>query len=222
MRNYFKNNSKSGIIKEYENYYANYYSKIKIVDKPVVNDNILKNEFIVKESYAIDSIWKPMKLKPSFIAMEFMPASLADIFYIPNMENRKNEMSLPYPVSREHITNIILPSAWNIENNNDIVSNDIFYYDFSVNYDKTKNKVQLKSYVKIQKASVKPHEFITYSNDLQELEKSFGYTIFIPKNTDETQGINSIFSLGKILFFLVLIGGFIFFIIWMFSKVKKE
>ena len=41
-------------------------------------------------------------------------------------------MSLPFPVSREHRTNIKLPNAWQIEKTNDIVSNDIFYYDFSV------------------------------------------------------------------------------------------
>jgi len=221
MRNYFKNNSNSSIIKEYENFYANYFSKIKIVDDPSVDDNVSKNEFKVTESYIIDSIWQPMKLKPGFIAIEFFPSSLIDALYVPNLENRKNEISLPYPVSREHRTNIILPRAWGIEKNNDLVSNDIFYYDFSVDYNKKKNEVQLKSYLKIQKSSVTQDEFTTYYNDLNELEKSFGYTIFIPKNSKGLQEKNFFFSLGKISFSLFLIGVFIFFLIWIYSKKKK-
>lgn len=221
MRNYFKNNSKSSIKKEFENYYANYYSKIRIIDEPTVNDNVSNNEFMVSESYAIDSIWQPMKLKPNFIAMEFIPVSLSEVLYIPNMENRKNEISLPYPVSREHRTNIILPKAWQVERNNDLVSNDIFYYDFSVDYNKKKNEVRLKSYIKIQKPSVTPDEFTTYYNDLNKLDKSFGYTIYIPKNSKVNQGGNFFFSLGKIAIFLFLIGAFIFFLVWFFSRKKR-
>lgn len=218
MRNYFKNNSNSNIIKQYENYYANYHSKIKIVDKPSVSDNVLTNEFIVTESYAIDSIWQPMELKPGFIAIEFTPASLADVLYLPNMENRKNEMSLPYPVSREHITNIILPSEWEVEEDNDLISNDIFFYDFSIDYNKKKNELQLKSYLKIQKPLIRTDEFTTYTNDLNKLDKSFGYTIFIPKNSKAFQGKNLLLRFGKIAFILLILGVFIFFLIWKYSR----
>jgi hypothetical protein len=218
MRSYFKNNSNSTIIKQYENFYANYHSKIKIVDKPFVNDDVSKNEFIITESYVIDSIWQPMELKPDFVAIEFVPSSLTDVLYVPNMENRNNEMRLPYPITREHRTNIILPSAWEIEKNNDIVSNDIFYYDFSVDYDKKQNELQLKSYLKIQKPSVTLDEFTTYYNDINVIDKSFGYTIFIPKNSKGLQGKNTFLSLSKIAIILLLIGVIVFFLIWVFSK----
>ena len=218
MRNYFKDNSKSSILKEYKNYYANSYSKIKIVDEPSVNDNVSQNEFTVKESYVIDSIWEPMSLKPGFISITFTPSTLTDIFYVPNKGTRKNEMSLPYPVSREHKTNIVLPSAWQIENNNDVVSNDVFYYDFNIDYDKKKNEVQLKSYLKIQKPSVTPDEFTIYYNDITEVEKTFGYTIFIPENTNNFPIKNLILSLGKIALFVFLIIILVIFIVWRFSK----
>jgi len=218
MRNYFKDNSKSSILKEYKNYYANSYSKIKIVDEPSVNDNVSQNEFTVKESYVIDSIWEPMSLKPGFISITFTPSTLTDIFYVPNKGTRKNEMSLPYPVSREHKTNIVLPSAWQIENNNDVVSNDVFYYDFNIDYDKKKNEVQLNSYLKIQKPSVTPDEFTIYYNDITEVEKTFGYTIFIPENTNNFPIKNLILSLGKIALFVFLIIILVIFIVWRFSK----
>lgn len=205
MRSYFKNNSKSSIKKEYENYYANYYSKIKLVDEPSLNDDLANNELKITESYVIDSIWKPMDLKPGFISMEFVPVSLAEVLYIPNLDNRKNEMSLPYPVSREHITNITLPKAWQITKSNNIVSNDIFYYDFNVDYNNEKNEVKLASYLKIQKSSVSPNEFESYYNDLNALDKSFGYTIFIPKNSKDLE-VNSFFSFSKFPYLIIFIG----------------
>jgi Na+-transporting methylmalonyl-CoA/oxaloacetate decarboxylase gamma subunit len=222
MRNFYKNNSKSSIIKEYENYYANYYSKIKIVDEPSVNDNVSKNEFIVTESYVIDSIWQTMQLEADFKGIEFIPSSLTDILYVPNMGNRKNEMSLPYPVSREHRTNIILPSEWQIKKEDDVISNDIFYYNFTVDYDKKNNEVQLKNYLKIQKASFTPEEFTTYYNDLNKLDKSFGYTIFVPKNSIALLEESAYLTISKVAFFLLLLGAFIIFLVWILTKKKNK
>ncbi len=221
LREYFKNNSESSIVKDYENYYANYYSKVKMVKEPSVTDNLLKNEFQVKESYTIDSIWQPMQSKKGYIAIEFLPASLRDILYIPNMENRTNEMSLPYPVSREHKTTIKLPRAWSVEKDSDLVSNDILYYDYSVDYSKKKKEIYLKSYLKIQKPSVKPDEFDTYNKALKELDDSFGYSIFIPKGSSGSQNENYFLTFSKVVFVFGLIIVLIFFLIWMFSKKKK-
>lgn len=221
MRNYFKNSSKSNIVKEYESYYAYYYPKISMVDTPFVQDNLSQNEFVVTESYVIDSIWKPMKLKPNFISIEFVPTSLADILYVSNLENRKNEIHLPYPVSREHKTNIVLPKSWQVEEYNNVISNDIFYYDFNIDYDKDKKEIKLANYLKVQKSFVKPEEFKTYLNDINELNKSFGYTIFIPKNSLGFQDGNLFLTLGKIVFFFFLVVAAMIFIYWIVAKRRK-
>jgi len=223
MRDYFKNNSISSISKEYENYYANQHSRIKIINKPSFKDDKEKNTFIVTESYAVDSIWQPMPEKPGYISIDFVPNSIVEVLYIPNMENRVHEMSLPYPVAREHRTTVILPSTWLVEKDNDIVSNDIFYYDFNVDYDKSNNQVQLKSYLKIQKPSVTPDEFKIYQNALADLEKSFGYSIFIPANSEsiQSQSQSSFFNFGIVIYYILLLGGLIYLVIWITRKKKK-
>lgn len=223
MRNFFKNNSKTSIKKECENFYAKYYPKIKITDDLLIKDDIINNEFKIIQLYEIDSIWKPMMLEEDVMSMEFVPSNLTDVLLVPNMENRKNDIILPYPVSREHITKIILPTAWGIENNDYVVSNDVFYYNFNINYKRSNNEVILKSYLKTQKYSVEFDEFERYSNDVNELEKSFGYTIFISKNDLGIKAKNVFYSLIKNLFFLFLIIVLILFIINYFNdkKLKK-
>lgn len=87
-----------------------------------------------------------MPSKKDYISIDFLPNSIAQVLYTSNMENRVHEIDLPYPVAREHITRITLPSKWNIEESNDIVSNDMFYYDYNVDYDQWKRQVEIKSY----------------------------------------------------------------------------
>ena len=221
MRNYFKNNSEKNIVKKFEDYYANYYSKIKLVDKPSVIDDIPKNEFNVTESYIIDSIWKPMKNKPGFIAIDFIPSSLKDVLFIPNIGNRSNEISQVYPVSRDHRMHIKLPKEWKIEQNNDIVSNDIFYYDFSVDYDKNKNEVHIKNYLKTQKSFISNDEFEMFENDITKLEKTFGYSIYVSKNSTRIQD-GLYFNLGKLIFIILTIGALALILIWSLSKKKQK
>lgn len=206
MRSFFENNGKKNIQKEYENYYASFHPKIKMVDPPTAHDYILRNEFEVTQSYSIDSIWKPMELKPGFISIDFTPFGLQDALYIPqNIENRKNDIALAYPVSREHLTNITLPSAWLIETDYDMISNDVFYYDYDISYGKNKNEIHLKNFLKIQKSSITKNEFTTYYNDIKKLEKSFGFSIFI---NNDSKGLfkweTPSFSIGFIVFLVLL------------------
>lgn len=221
MREYFKNSSSSNISKEYENYYADQYPRIKIVGKPVLQDDIIKNKVIVKESYAIDSIWNPMPSKKNYISIDFLPNSIAQVLYTSNMENRVHEIDLPYPVAREHITRITLPSKWNIEESNDIVSNDMFYYDYTVDYDQWKRQVEIKSYLKIQKPTVTPSEFNKFQKGIVDLEKTFGFTIMIPTSTDTNLGDAFAASLGKIFMYLIFFAGFIIFLVWIINRKKK-
>jgi len=189
-----------------------------MVQEPIIEDDVLKNKIAITHSYKIDSIWQPMALKPNFIGVEFAPYSLTDVLYLSNLENRKNEISLPYPVSREHITKVILPQQWRIEENYDIVSNDIFYYDFDVKYNKKKKELQLKSYLKIQKPLISKDEFTTYYNDLNKLDKTFGYTVYIPKDATEFQENNILYSFGKVVFISILIIGIIVLLVFLLQK----
>lgn len=221
MREFFKNNGNSFISKEYESYYAEQHPRIKIVGHPTIKDDKTRNKFTVRESYTIDSIWQPMMEKPGYISIDFLPSTIAEVLYLSNTENRVNPISLPYPVAREHKTLIHLPEQWSVETESDVVSNDIFYYDFEVDYDKVKNVVKIKNYLKIQKSTIEQNELKTYQKAITDLEKSYGYSIFIPENGTGIQSENIAFGLGKLVFYFITVGGIIFLIVY-FSKRKKK
>jgi hypothetical protein len=205
IRNLFLNRSKAEIAKEFENYYARFYPKIDIVGMPVLEDDVIKNELKVIESYTIDSIWKPMKLKPGFMSVEFIPSSLMDVIYKPNLQNRIYALGLPYPSAREHKTKIKLPSKWQIQEENDMISNDAFYYDYSIKHLADVNEIHLKSYLKIQKPSVAPNEFMSFERDLNNLDKSFGFLIFKNPNLISSGADSLSFSFGQIIFGLLFL-----------------
>jgi hypothetical protein len=102
MRNYFKNNGMSNIIKEYENFYSAYYFNTKSLKDPEFTDNIIKNELTTFEEYKIDSLWSSTNYKDGHITANFMPTSLLNILYIPTKDERIHEIYLPYPVTRQH------------------------------------------------------------------------------------------------------------------------
>lgn len=225
MRNYFKNNSLSGITKEYENFYANLYPKIKAIEAPTVSDNIEANELTVTESYKIEDIWSPMLNKEGYISIDFSPTSLADILQIPNIEARNNEIELPFPVSRQHNTIIKLPSSWRISNENDLISNNSFYYEWDVKYKRAQNEIHLKSYLKTQKSHVVLDELDTYFKDIKELENTFSFTIYIPESgngfplSTDIDG-SSFLALGKLIFYVVLAVALFLVVFWLSTKNK--
>lgn len=212
MRSFFKKNSKSNIIKEYEKYYSNFYPKVKITKEPTVIDNIQKNEFIVSESYTLNSIWKPMNQKPGFISLEFYPSTLNDILYATNLENRTHEINLPYPVLREHITTVHLPRNWNIQESRDIISNESFYYEFDVKYDKKTNRLQLRNFLKTQQSIIPKEQLKKYAEDIKSLNENYGYSLFTPldKNNVESEFSNFDFTIILVLIIFCLIGFIIF------------
>ena len=225
IRNYFKNNSLSGIVKEYENYYANLYPKIKTLEQPTISDNIDTNEFTVFESYKIDSIWTAMPMKEGYVSIDFSPTSLADVLQIPNIETRNNEIELPFPVSRQHNTKIKLPSAWSINNENDLISNNTFYYDWDVKYNRLKKEITLKSFLKTQKSHVALEDLKTYFKDITKLENTFSFTIYVPEDgnafplSTDIDG-STFLAIGKLIFYVVLAVAIFLVVFWLSTKNK--
>lgn len=226
MRNYFKNNSIAAINKEYENYYSNYYYNIKSLKTTEYKDDINKNAFVTFEEYKIDSLWQPMENKESYIQASFTPISFFNILYIPTKEDRKHEISLPYPVARKHTIKVKLQDSWDIKNDSGLISSDFFFYDYEVKYNRKEREINLSYYLKTQKKAVLPSELKAYNKDINELDESVGYMLYIPKSTasikemfDEDSFVSStaILILGLVLLVL-FIGGLVFLIVKLTKK----
>jgi len=217
VRSFLANNSKKTIQKEYEKLYNDLFDKIRITGEALIQDNIEANQLMVIQSYEIDSIWKPLKMESDALGISLTPSSLKEMLYVPNLENRKHPIQLAYPTSREHITRVILPYPWNIEENYDIVSNDVLYYEVDITKPRS-NEIKLKYFLKTQKNAVEAHEFETYYNSINNIDKSFGYTIFTPNTSMNKLSKSSFFTLPNILFLLFIIGCFLFILYQLFSN----
>ncbi|WP_299547726.1 DUF3857 and transglutaminase domain-containing protein [Seonamhaeicola sp.] len=230
MRNYFKNNSIGSIKKEYERFYSNYYYNVSSVNPPKFEDNTYGNVFKVYEEYLLDSIWQPMPEKENHIAVNFIPSSLIGTLYVPTKDQREAEVSMIYPIIREHKINISLPMDWGIENDKLFVNSDGFYYEWKVGYDKAKKEIDLYYYLETQKDHITKDEYKQYIQDIKKVDQTTGYYIFIPENyaalsLSSKNGdviFNGIIAIVKILLIIGVIIVITLFVFWYVNKRKAH
>ena len=225
MRNYFKNNSINSITKVYEEFYANYYFDIASLKNPEITDNLKDNKFTIIEEYKIDSLWNPMEDKKGYIEAYFTPSSLHNMLYVPNKKDRINEIDLYYPAIKEHNIRIHLPEAWEIKKDEQVISSNAFYYSNEVEYNKRKNILDIKYYLKFQNDYLERKDLSTYIKDANKVNNSLGYTLFIPAgdlyNVDNIK--NSLGLLFKMIIFSILLLCVLFAIIYyLFYGVKRK
>lgn len=229
MRNYYKNNSINSIKKEYEEYYSNYYFNVSSITSPKIKDEKYSNVFKVFEEYKIDSIWHSMTEKKDHIAVSFAPSSLQNLLYIPTKDTRTSEVSVIYPVLREHKIRINLPVHWGIENEKLFVNSPGFYYEWKTNYNAKKKVVDLYYYIKTQKDHITKNEYLQYIQDVKKVEQTAGYYIYVPKGYSESTSIineNLIFegisAIIKILLLIGVIVVIVLFVFWYINKRKEK
>lgn len=228
MRNYYKNNSINSIQKEYEKFYSNYYYNVSSIKPPQFEDKLNLNTFKIYEEYVLDSIWEPMPEKSNHISATFLASSLLNSLYQPNNDKRKSELSIVYPITREHQIKIKLPTDWGIKNEKLYVTSPSFYYEWKVEYDKKQKTIDLNYYIKTLKDHVTPDEFKAYNQDAKKVDQTTAYLIYIPENFSQSNTINNtnntifngIISIVKLLFIIGIIVSIVLLIFW-FSQKRK-
>ncbi|WP_124980394.1 DUF3857 domain-containing transglutaminase family protein [Nonlabens xiamenensis] len=178
MRQYFKSQSLNAINKEYEKYYANYFYNIKSIEHPQLTDDVLANRLQVIEKYKIDSIWQPMEDKKNLIEVQFVPNSIDGLLFIPNVEHRKNPVSLDYPSHHIHDITVHLPAAWDIQSEIESVEHDSFDYQYRATYIPFVNQLKLHFEIKSKKDHITVEKFSDYSRKVNDLSNKLGYVIY--------------------------------------------
>ncbi len=209
MRNFFKYNSINSIQKEYEKFYSNYYYNVSSVKPPNFDDKLQRNIFKVFEEYQLDSIWQPMVEKEKHIAVSFTPGSLINSLYIPTKDTRVSEVSIAYPIIREHKIKINLPTHWGIENEKLFVNSPGFYYEWKVDYNRKQKVIDLYYYLETQKDNINKEEYKQYIQDVKKVDQTTGYFIYVPEKFSKSKGKsnNNFFeNIITVLKFLMLLG----------------
>lgn len=232
IRNYFKNNSLNAIKKEYEGFYSNYYFNVNSLKDPKIEDQEYRNIVKIFEEYKIDSLWQPMPERDNTIAVSFTPGSLLNSLYVPTKHARNSEISVVYPIIREHHIKVSLPQPWNIVNDKVFVTSPAFYYEWKVDYDRKNRVIDLYYYLKTLKDHVAVGEYNRYIQDVKRVDQSSAYSIFIPKDYSETLNfkasdgnnfiINAFVTIFKAIFFLAILIALALFIYWFTQKRSKS
>ncbi len=207
MRSIFRNNSKDLIAKELMSHYTENYGKIHSLAPPTIEDDTLKNEFLLLERYKLDSIWSQSTENPENINLTIFPTGLISNLSMPTQLERLTPYALSYPLVRKEHIKIKLADAIRIQPENFTLNSDYFYYDFNSKFNASEKIIDLDYYFKHQEDHVPVAGFDTYYKDMVQLDQKLGYLIYINKNKGFTTSNYSIgYTIGSVLGIGLLIG----------------
>ncbi|WP_375324486.1 DUF3857 domain-containing transglutaminase family protein [Flagellimonas sp. GZD32] len=203
MRSVFRNNSKDLIQQELMSFYTDNYGKVSSLDPPTIEDDTLKNEFLLLERYHLDSIWSPSVEKTNTMNLSIFPNGLISNLSMPTQLERVTPYALSYPFVRKEHIKVKLAEGIRVQPESVTINSDYFYYDFSSKYNAADKIIDLDYYYKHQDDHVPVAGFDTYYNDMVKLDQNLGYLIY----TNSNSGVNtSTFSLGYTVGTLIGVG----------------
>ncbi len=199
MRSIFRNNSKDLIQQELMSYYSDNYGKVSSLAPPTIEDDTIKNEFLLLERYHLDSIWSPSVEKTNTMNLSIFPNGLISNLSMPTQLQRLTPYALTYPFVRKEHIKVKLAEAIRVKPENVTINSDYFYYDFNSKYDAKEKIIDLDYYYKHQNDHVPVSGFDTYYNDMVKLDQNIGYLIFTSNDTLSSSTYSLGYSLGTII-----------------------
>jgi transglutaminase-like putative cysteine protease len=118
LRSTFADKRRDELQKNYLNYYAHQYPKIKTAAPLQVIDHREENEFETIEHYQIQGFWTLSDDKKNY-ECDFYPQLVRDLLDEPTTTLRGMPLAITYPNHEIFQTTVILPSPWPIEGETD-------------------------------------------------------------------------------------------------------
>jgi len=178
--NFAKKNIQA-IQKEYLNFYSTLYPSIKEHSKIQFIDNReYINEFIVKESYSIDSLWAKSPENDQILSCEFYPLTIESYTNLNKSPERSMPYYVQYPTDIEHQIIINLPEEWHIKQENTIVREDSFIYSYDINY--ANKQIKLHHTYKTLKNQIAPEEVSSFISKHEQIRERLSYILTYNKN----------------------------------------
>ena len=128
LRTTFAGKRREELEKNYLNYYAHQYPKIKTAAPLEVIDRREENEFETIEHYQIQGFWTLSDDKKNY-ECDFYPQLVRDLFDEPTTTLRSMPLTITYPTHEIFQTTVILPSPWPIEGETDHLQSAVAQLD---------------------------------------------------------------------------------------------
>jgi hypothetical protein len=179
-RSSFGESSLEKIEKNYLDYYARHYPKIK-VEKPLhYQDFPDENRFEVWEEYAIPDLWTRETPTSKWKAV-FSPYSISDDIGSPPSPQRAAPYRLNYPTDISEDLEIRMFDKWNVDSKPNEIATP--YFTFSDNPSVDKNIVSFKYHYKTLTSDVLPADIADYRDQVKKIQDSLAYNLtYMPKS----------------------------------------
>ena len=205
QREYFANNSKESIQKNYLNFYSNAYVGMKSTSDIAYIDHRGKNEFIVEEHYTIDKFWDISDKDENILFCEPYPLSIDVYAGVTKSPGRTMPYHLDYPVDLEQTITILLPESWNVTEDNVEISSDAYTYKHTIKY--VNDKIVLFHHYKTLKDHIEAKDFNSFVSDHDKILGNLSFRLTNNKNVSSGFTFSGWFAV----FLSSIIAGGIFF-----------
>lgn len=214
-RSSFKSSSNYELLKDYKDYYSSYYEHIT-ADSISFTDDEKTGDFISKEYYSLHDIWEN---KNNVKEASFDAFVINGIIRRPKDKNRTMPFAIAYPAHYKENVEINVPDDWSGKPSFERISTPAFIMtaDFSYSH----RKFILDYDFENLKNVVEPSEIKDFIKGLDKKDKT-AYVLSIPLDgksfTNKTAGDQATNSALYNIIAILLIAGFIGFLIWKFRN----
>lgn len=114
MRNTLRSENREDLLKRFLNFYAHYYPSVEQVEPAKVVDDEMQNRLVITENYVINKLWTHNEEKKRTESSYYTP-EIESILPRPGQPKRNQPYALGHPIDIEQTTEIRLPSAWKLK-----------------------------------------------------------------------------------------------------------
>ncbi|RYY38471.1 MAG: DUF3857 domain-containing protein [Chitinophagaceae bacterium] len=171
-RDAFRSSKRADKLKQYQDYYAAYFDKVKADSIRYVDDETA-NRFTVLEYYTVGDVWK--KDAEGKRRLSLYPFVINAYLHKPSDVDRKMPFSLVYPARIRERVEVELPEDWPIESFDEVYTGPGFTLAASGN--SKGSRVALSYSYETTRDHVEPSEIDAYMTAYRRADDNVGYSL---------------------------------------------
>ncbi len=176
-RRQLNSSGKMQMIKNYLEYYSDYYPTIEADSDVRIQDDKTSGDLYVEEHYNIMNFWEDDKENKRWLG-HFYSNLLYPYIRIPDTRRRTSPLSLQHPVDIEQKITVLLSGKWNLSDEDKHVSSPYFDYEKIVRFFPDENKLVLKYEYKSITDYVPVEDIDEYIVSIEEVKKDLDFSFF--------------------------------------------
>lgn len=183
QRRYLATNRKTDISRQYLNYYAKSYPTILPRKTVVVEDDAVKNEIIIKESYWIEDFWERREDK---LVTTLRGGTLFGYVALPEVVNRRMPLAVFAPMKIRNKVSVRYPDFYsmNFTETHKKVEDKAIRYEFKTDY--LNNRIIIEHLYETKADHVMPKDMMQHIKNLKTIREYlfYDYEIEYEKSSD--------------------------------------